>query len=218
LTNLRKALLKILILNMHIPSKYLEKATEQIATLPGIGKRTALRLALHMHQKSIDDIHAFIESIVQLKSHTFQCSSCGNLADTTICSICTDPKRNPKLICVVEDIRDVMAIESTQTYKGHYHVLGGVISPMDGIGPQDLNIEGLVEKANKNELEEVIFALSPNMEGDTTHFYLFKKIQREGLLITTLSRGVSVGTEIQYADELTLGRSLQQRLEFKLTF
>lgn len=201
---------------MQIPSKYLEQATEQLATLPGIGKRTALRLALNLHRRDGDEIKAFVEALIQLKTETFSCMQCGNISDTETCSICANERRATNIICVVEDVRDIMAIESTEIYKGKYHVLGGVISPMDGIGPQSLNIESLVERTKNPLITEVIFALSPTMEGDTTNFYLFKKINRTGLIITTLSRGVSIGTELQYADEITLGRSLQQRQEFKL--
>ena len=202
---------------MQIPSKYLEQATEQLATLPGIGKRTALKLALHLHRRDGEEIKTFVEAFIQLKTQTFACQLCGNISDTETCSICSNERRANDVICVVEDVRDIMAIESTETFKGRYHVLGGIISPMDGIGPQDLNIDSLVERSKNPEITEIIFALSPTMEGDTTNFYLFKRIDREGLVITTLSRGVSIGSELQYADEITLGRSLQQRQVFKLS-
>ncbi|MFM7595291.1 MAG: recombination mediator RecR [Flavobacteriales bacterium] len=201
---------------MQIPSKYLEQAAEQLATLPGIGKRTALRLALHLHRRDGNEIKTFVESLIQLKTQTFACQLCGNISDTETCSICANERRANDIICIVEDVRDIMAIESTETYKGKYHVLGGTISPMDGVGPQDLNIDTLVERSKNPAITEIIFALSPTMEGDTTNFYLFKRINREGLVITTLSRGVSIGSELQYADEITLGRSLQQRQVFKL--
>jgi recombination protein RecR len=201
---------------MQIPSKYLEQATEQLSTLPGIGKRTALRLALNLHRRDGDEIKTFVEALIQLKTETFACIQCGNISDTETCSICANERRANDIICVVEDVRDIMAIESTETFKGRYHVLGGVISPMDGIGPQALNIDALVERSKNPMITEVILALSPTMEGDTTNFYLFKRIDREGLIITTLSRGVSVGSELQYADEITLGRSLQHRQVFKL--
>jgi len=203
---------------MQIPSQYLEKAAEQIATLPGIGKRTALRLALDLHKRNPEEMRIFIEALIELKTKTHTCSSCGNISDEPICGICSDPQRNTSMICVVEDVRDIMAIENTRTYRGLYHVLGGVISPMDGIGPSDLNIESLVERSLNPELREIIFAISPTMEGDTTNFFLFKKLSREGLLITALTRGVSVGSELQFADEITLSRSLEQRQEFKLAF
>jgi recombination protein RecR len=201
---------------MQIPSKYLENATEQIASLPGIGKKTALRLALNLLKRSEIEIVDFTKSILELKSNLKNCKSCGNISDEPICSICENPSRDHSIVCVVEDIRDVMAIESTATFKGIYHVLGGLISPMDGIGPSDLNIESLVQKAASNNLIEVIFALSSTMEGDTTNFYLYKKLQSYELLITTLSRGISVGSELQYADEITLGRSMQHRHPFQL--
>ena len=201
---------------MQIPSKYLEIASEQLASLPGIGKRTALRLALNLHRRDPQEIKLFIEAIAQLKTHTFACSSCWNISDSEICSICTNENRQHEIICVVEDIRDIMAIESTDTYKGLYHVLGGIISPMDGIGPQDLTIDALMKRAESPNIKEVILALSPTLEGDTTNFYLYKRLNREGLDITTLSRGVSVGAELQYADELTLSRSLQHRQLFNL--
>jgi recombination protein RecR len=203
---------------MQIPSKYLEKATEQIATLPGIGRRTALRLAMDLYRRNPEDVRLFVESILELRLHTHSCSQCNNLSDNPICSICSDPRRDSSIICVVEDMRDTMAIENTGGYIGVYHVLGGIISPMDGIGPKDLNIESLVIRAQNKEINEVIFAISPTMEGDTTNFYLFKLLQREGLTITALSRGVSVGSELQFADDVTLIRSIQQRQEFKLTY
>jgi len=201
---------------MQIPSKFLDNAVEQIASLPGIGKKTALRLALNLLKRSEVEIGDFTQAITQLKSNLKNCKSCGNITDESICSICSNPSRDHSIICVVEDIRDVMAIESTATFKGIYHVLGGLISPMDGVGPSDLNIESLVQKAQANEVIEIIFALSSTMEGDTTNFYLFKKLQAFEVLITTLSRGISVGSELQYADEVTLGRSMQHRHPFQL--
>ncbi|NBU48172.1 MAG: recombination protein RecR [Flavobacteriales bacterium] len=203
---------------MQIPSKFLEKATEQIATLPGIGKRTALRLALDLHRRSSEDVRLFVEAILELKLNTHSCSQCHNLSDLPVCGICNDQRRDVSVICVVEDIRDIMAIENTEGYRGLYHVLGGIISPMDGIGPKDLNIDSLVKRVLNPEVKEVIFATSPTMEGDTTNFYLFKLLQKDGLSITALSRGVSVGSELQFADEVTLIRSILQRQEFKLTF
>ncbi|MES2799455.1 MAG: recombination mediator RecR [Bacteroidota bacterium] len=196
---------------MKIPSKHLEKAVEQLNSLPGIGKRTALRMALQLLNRSEDEIRAFSESILEMKINTKTCSSCGNITDQAICEICSDERRDHALICVVEDIRDVLAFESIQSYKGIYHVLGGVISPMDGIGPSDLNIQTLLQKAATEKCTEIILALSPTMEGDTTNFYLYKKLNTFNVLITALSRGVSVGTELQYADELTLSRSIINR-------
>ncbi|MEY4216264.1 MAG: hypothetical protein RLZZ68_720 [Bacteroidota bacterium] len=203
---------------MEIPSKYLEKAAEQIATLPGIGKRTALRLALDLHRRNPEEMRSFVEALVELKTKTHTCSICHNISDEPVCIICADATRNTALICVVEDVRDIMAIENTRSFKGLYHVLGGVISPMDGIGPKDLNIDQLIERSTNPELKEIIFAVSPTMEGDTTNFYLYKKLHRENLLITALTRGVSVGSELQFADEITLSRSLEQRQVFKLAY
>jgi recombination protein RecR len=199
---------------MNLPSKYLDRAVEQLSSLPGIGKRTALRLALLKRDTS--EIHAFTDAISDLKTHTKQCKKCNNISDSDVCHICSNPSRESSILCVVEDIRDVMAIESTHSFKGLYHVLGGIISPMDGIGPSDLFIDSLVKRIESGGVIEVIFALSPTMEGDTTNFYLYKKIATFDILITTLSRGVSVGSELQYADEITLGRSLLQRQQFKI--
>jgi recombination protein RecR len=201
---------------VQIPSKYLENAVEQIASLPGIGKKTALRLTLNLLKRSEVEIEDFTKAILELKNNLVNCKSCGNISDELICTICSNPSRDVSIVCVVEDIRDVMAIEATSAYKGIYHVLGGLISPMDGIGPSDLNVENLVQKAATNEIIEVIFALSPTMEGDTTNFYLYKKLQGFEILVTTLSRGIAVGSELQYADEITLGRSLQQRHPFQI--
>jgi recombination protein RecR len=197
-----------------IPSKYIENAVEQLSSLPGIGKRTALRLVLQLMNRSELEIRQFSDAFIDMKLNVVHCLSCGNVSDSKICAICADEKRDHATICVVEDIRDVLAIEATQTYKGIYHVLGGIISPMDGVGPMDLNIQPLIDKARENKIKEVIFALSPTMEGDTTNFYLFKKIKEFEIEVTTLSRGVSVGSELQYADELTLGRSLINRQPF----
>lgn len=201
---------------MQIPSKHLENAVNQLGSLPGVGRRTALRLALFLLKKSDAEIVDFTEAIRNLKTDIHFCSSCHNISDNIICSICSNDSRDKSTICVVEDIRDVMAIESTNAFKGVYHVLGGLISPMDGIGPTQLTIASLVNKAEELTPKEIIFALSPTMEGDTTNFYLFKKLQHLPVLITTLSRGVSVGTELQYTDELSLSRSLEQRREFKV--
>jgi recombination protein RecR len=201
---------------MSLSSKFLDRAVEQLSSLPGIGKRTALRMALQLLKRDREEIEAFSQSIIELKINTNECEVCNNISDTPRCTICSNPARDTSIICVVEDIRDVMAIESTQSFKGLYHVLGGIISPMDGIGPSDLYIDSLVDRISEGEVKEVIFALSPTMEGDTTNFYLFKKISGNNILITTLSRGVAVGSELQYADEVTLGRSLAQRQEFKM--
>jgi recombination protein RecR len=199
-----------------IPSKYVENAVEQLSSLPGIGKRTALRLVLQLLNRTDQEIDQFTAAFSEMKLNVKKCTSCGNISDTLICEICSNEKRDHSIICVVEDIRDVLAIETTDSYKGIYHVLGGVISPMDGVGPSDLNIQSLVEKTDSGNVTEVIFALSPTMEGDTTNFYLYKKLNEKPVIITTLSRGVAVGTELQYADEITLSRSLLQRQPFKV--
>lgn len=201
---------------MKVLSKHIERAVEQLSSLPGIGKRTALRLALHLLNREEDEIQKFTSSIIEMKEQTFFCQSCGNISDQTLCEICANQARDHQTICVVEDIKDVMAIEETMSYKGIYHVLGGVISPMDGIGPKDLNIQTLLFKLENEDIHEIIFALNATMEGDTTSFYLYKKIKTFDVYISSLSRGVSVGTEIQYADELTLGNSILNRIPFKL--
>lgn len=201
---------------VNIPSKYLEDAVEQFGSLPGIGKRTALRLVLQLLKRDKKELERFAEVVLHLKEKIKACKECGNISDSDVCGICTNPQRNRKSICVVEDVRDVMAIEATACFSGIYHVLGGVISPMDGVGPDDLFIDGLIRKCEENEVDEIILALSPTMEGDTTSFYLYKKCASFPVEITTLSRGISVGSELHYADEVTLSRSIQQRVSFKL--
>jgi recombination protein RecR len=201
---------------MNIQSKHLEEAVEQLASLPSIGKRSALRLVLHLLKRDKAAIEKFANAFVQMKNEVKFCQSCGNISDKDLCGICTNPQRDATTICVVEDIRDVMAIEATGVYKGIYHVLGGIISPMEGIAPTDLFIQPLIDKANKGNLTEIIFALNSTMEGDTTNFYLFKKLQQCQVRISVLSRGVAIGTELHYADELTLGRSIQNRTLFKM--
>lgn len=201
---------------MKIPSKYIEEAVEQLSSLQGIGKKTALRLVLNLLKRDRSDIERFSIAFITMKENVKTCESCGNISDLDICSICSNEKRDHETICVVEDIRDIMAIESTETYNGIYHVLGGIISPMDGIGPSDLNISTLISKLESSKVKEIIFALSATMEGDTTNFYLFKKITPFNVKVTSLSRGVSVGSELHYADELTLGRSLLQRQPFSI--
>lgn len=203
---------------MEIPSKHINEAVEQLASLPSIGKKSALRLVLDLLKRSPEEIQRFSDAFTKMKSEVKYCKSCGNISDIEICSICSNPNRDHSTICVVEDIRDIIAIEATGSYLGIYHVLGGVISPMDGLGPEDLNIQTLLNKVNEQSINEIIFALSSTMEGDTTNFYLYKKLNTETIKITTLSRGVSIGSELHYADELTLGRSITQRLLFKSTF
>lgn len=200
---------------MELPSKLLSDAVEQLGSLPGIGKRTALRLALHLLKNSEEEVSDFADALVKMKQNLKHCISCHNITDNDICDICNSPKRDHSTICVVEDIRDVMAIENTLQYKGIYHVLGGVISPMDGIGPNDLEIQSLIHKVESGKVKEVILALSTTMEGDTTNFYIFRKIAPFDVILSTLSRGVAIGDEIQYADEVTLGRSIVNRMPYE---
>lgn len=199
------------------PSKLLENAVNELSRLPGIGKKTALRLALYMLRQEKDSVIRFSDSIKTLREEIQYCSGCFNISDTDVCSICASEKRDHRLVCVVESIRDVMAIENTRQFFGVYHVLGGVISPMDGIGPDDLTIEPLEDKIKDGKVDEVIFALSTTMEGDTTNFYLYRKLSKYPVKITTIARGISIGDELEYADEVTLGRSLVNRLPFDKT-
>lgn len=196
---------------MQFSSQLLENAVNEFAKLPGIGKKTALRLVLHLLKQEPGEVGHFSEVIARMRSEIKFCQRCFNVADGDICSICANSMRKQEIICVVENIRDVIAIESTQQYNGIYHILGGVISPLDGIGPDQLNIETLVNRIEKEKTEELIFALNPNIQGDTTIYYIQKKIQLAAVRITTIARGVSFGGELEYADELTLGRSLQNR-------
>lgn len=201
---------------MKIPSKYMEDAVEQLASLPSIGKRSALRLVIHLLNRKPEEIERFAQAFVEMKEHVKYCQTCRNISDYDTCAICSNPQRDHQTICVVEDVRDVMAIEDTGIFKGVYHVLGGVISPMDGIGPTDLHINSLVERVQNKDVSEIILALSATMEGDTTNFFLFKKLSPFSVTITSLSRGVSVGSELQYADGLTLSRSILNRVPFKM--
>jgi len=190
----------------------------EFAKLPGIGKKTALRLVLHLLKKDVSEVQRFSTSLTQLREEVKHCRICRNISDSDTCNICGNPSRNSRLICVVENIRDVMSIENTQQYKGVYHVLGGIISPMDGIGPSDLEIDSLVRRVEKGDADEVIFALSTTMEGDSTNFYLFKKLKKFNIKVTTLARGVSIGDELEYTDEVTLGRSIVNRTLFEHSF
>jgi recombination protein RecR len=200
---------------MELPSRHLQNAVEAIATLPGIGRKTALRLALKLMQRDEADIRAFADAILGLKTRLAICPTCHNVSDGGLCSICSHPKRDDKTLCVVEDLRDIMAIESTQQFRGRYHVLGGVISPMDGVGPSDLNIDSLLQRVDASCFEELIFALPATMEGDTTGFYLFKKLADREVRISVIARGIGVGAELEYTDEITLGRSILQRTPFE---
>ena len=200
---------------MDFSSKLLENAVNEVARLPGIGKRTALRLVLHLLKQPIENTNYLTESLQVLRTDVKSCEKCHNISDTALCEICNNPKRDPTIVCVVEDIRDVMAIENTSQYRGLYHVLGGKISPIEGIGPQNLEIESLIEKVKNNEIKELIFALSSTMEGDTTNFYIFKQIEQYEVTTSTIARGISVGDELEYADEITLGRSIINRISFE---
>lgn len=196
------------------PSRLLEKAVDQLATLPGVGRKTALRLALYLLRQPVESTRLFASALVDLREHIIYCKRCHNISDTDMCVICADVSRDQRTLCVVENIRDVMAIENTSQYRGLYHVLGGVISPMDGIGPGDLQIDSLVERVNAEEIEEVILALSTTMEGDTTNFFIFRKLEATGVRVSVIARGIAIGDEIEYADEVTLGRSILSRTDF----
>ncbi len=200
---------------MEFSSKLLENAVYEMSQLPGIGKRTALRLVLHLLGQHPDKTEKLSLSLQQLRTEIKHCKSCYNISDVAICEICANTARNHKLICVVEDVRDVMAIESTGQFRGIYHVLGGKISPIDGVGPSDLTIDALVKKVNNGSVEELIFALSSTMEGDTTNFYIFRKIEATNIIVSTIARGIAVGDELEYADEVTLGRSILHRIPFE---
>ena len=202
---------------MEFSSKLLENAVQEMSQLPGIGKRTALRLVLHLLKQPENQTRLLANSLQKMREEINFCNNCHNISDTRLCEICANPNRVSTVVCVVEDIRDVMAIENTSQYKGHYHVLGGKISPMDGIGPSDLTIHSLVEKVKKGTVEELIFALSSTMEGDTTNFYIFKQIEDYKITTTTIARGISVGDELEYADEVTLGRSILHRIPFEIS-
>src|SRR6478672_10482301 len=197
---------------MQFSSQLLENAVNEFAKLPGIGKKTALRLVLHLLKQEENNVQQFSEVIAKMRNEIKFCQRCYNVADGDICSICANSMRKQEIICVVENIRDVIAIEGTQQYNGIYHVLGGVISPLDGIGPDQLNIEALVTRVHKEKTEELIFALNPNIQGDTTIYYIQKKLQPQNIRVTTISRGIAFGGELEYADELTLARSITNRL------
>ena len=203
---------------MEFSSKLLENAVYEMSQLPGIGKRTALRLVLHLLKQSERQTQQLSNALIQLRSTVEFCKNCHNISDTVLCEICANPKRDDSLVCVVEDIRDVMAIENTGQYRGMYHVLGGKISPMEGIGPHDLTIASLVSKVKEGEIKELIFALSSTMEGDTTNFYIFKQIEESEVKTSTIARGIAVGDELEYADEVTLGRSILNRVPFEGSF
>ncbi|MCK0130635.1 recombination mediator RecR [Flavobacteriaceae bacterium F08102] len=200
---------------MNFSSKLLENAVNEVSQLPGIGKRTALRLVLYLLKQPEERTEYLTTALRQLKAEVKLCKQCYNISDQELCEICSNQNRDAKLICVVEDIRDVMAVENTAQFKGYYHVLGGKISPIEGIGPHNLTIDSLVRKIRQGTIEEVIFALSPTMEGDTTNFYIYKQIEDLNLNISTIARGISIGNELEYADEVTLGRSILHRIPFE---
>ena len=195
-------------------SSLLENAVHEFSKLPGIGRKTALRLVLHLLRQPEADVDIFGNSLIRLRKEIIYCKVCHNISDTETCRICSNPARDNETICVVENIKDVMSIENTQQYKGLYHVLGGIISPMDGIGPADLEIESLINRVKTENIKEIILALSTTMEGDTTNFFIFRKLAPLNVKITTIARGVAVGDEIEYADEITLGRSILNRVDF----
>jgi recombination protein RecR len=200
---------------MQFPSKLVEDAVNEISRLPGIGKKTALRLALHLLKQEEKSTYSLSEALINLRTKTVFCQLCNNISDAAICSICSSYKRDKSVLCIVEDTRDVLALENTAQYNGLYFVLGGIISPINGIGPSDLKIDQLVEYIEKGEIKEVIMALSPNIDGDTTAFYISKKLKELKLKLTTIARGIPVGSELEYMDEITLGRSIQRRINYE---
>ena len=203
---------------MEFSSKLIEKAVNEMSQLPGIGKRTALRLVLHLLKQPKEQTGFLSQALVSMREDIKYCASCHNISDSTLCEICANKNRNHQIVCIVEDIRDVMAIENTGQFRGIYHVLGGKISPIDGVGPSQLNISSLVEKVKSGAVNEIIFALSSTMEGDTTNFYIYKQITDCEIIISTIARGISVGDELEYADEVTLGRSILHRVPFEKSF
>lgn len=202
-------------ISQQYPSQLLERAVQEFSKLPGVGRKTALRLVLHLLRQEDQDVQAFVEAVSRLKHDVCYCKTCHNISDAERCPICADPRRDATTVCVVENIQDVMAVENTQQYQGLYHVLGGVISPMDGIGSSDLEIDSLVKRVEEGGVREVILALSPTMEGDTTNFYIFRKLAPYDVSISIIARGVSVGNELEYTDEVTLGRSIVNRTPFE---
>lgn len=202
-------------MNNQYPSLLLERAVNEFAKLPGVGSKTALRLVLHLLQQDTATVEAFGNAVIDLKHNVKYCRVCHNISDTEVCNICASPKRDTSIVCVVQNIRDVMAIEATQQYQGLYHVLGGIISPMDGVGPKNLEIDSLINRVASGEVKEVIFALSTTMEGDTTSFYISRRLKDYPVKLSVLARGVSVGDELEYTDEITLGRSIINRTPYQ---
>ena len=203
---------------MNFSSKLLENAVNEVSQLPGIGKRTALRLVLHLLKQPTSQAHQLSTALTSLVDGIKLCKKCHNISDIDVCEICANPSRDSEIICVVEDVRDVMAIENTAQFKGLYHVLGGKISPIEGIGPHNLSIDSLVEKVKNGAIKEIIFALSSTIEGDTTNFYIFKQLEKFKIKTSTIARGIAVGDELEYADEITLGRSIINRIPFDKSF
>ena len=199
---------------MNFPSKLVENAVEQLSSLPGIGRKSALRLVLHMLKKDKLAVEQFGDSFIQLINRINYCTRCYSISDTELCEVCANPKRYKQTICVVEDIRVMMAIENTMQYKGVYHILGGLISPMDGIGPTDIRVEELIKKIENENIQEVIFALSTTMEGDTTNYYLFRRLKDSGIKISSIARGIAIGDELEYTDEITLGTAISSRMPY----
>jgi recombination protein RecR len=214
-TKLKVFLINVNFAAMNFPSKLVENAVEQLSRLPGIGKRSALRLVLHLLKQEKSSVERFGDSFIQLIQNISYCTSCFSIADSQLCEVCADKKREQTTICIVEDVRVMMAIENTMQFKGIYHVLGGLISPMDGIGPNDLRIEELLKKVEKGNINEVIFALSTTMEGDTTNYYLFRRLKDSGVKISSIARGIAIGDELEYTDELTLGTALSSRMPYE---
>ncbi|MDO5460624.1 MAG: recombination mediator RecR [Bacteroidales bacterium] len=201
-------------MNQEYPSTLLERAVKEFTKLPGIGRKTATRLVLHLLRKKEEEVEGFSNAIITLKKEAKYCKVCHSISDTDICPICSNPMRDQSIVCVVENIQDVMAVENTMQYRGVYHVLGGVISPMDGVSPSDLNIATLVERVSTGEIKEVILALSSTMEGDTTNFYIYRKLSQTGVKLSVIARGIAIGDELEYADEVTLGSSIVNRMPF----
>ena len=199
---------------MNFPSKLVENAVEQLSSLPGIGRKSALRLVLHMLKKDKLAVEQFGDSFIQLINRINYCTRCYSISDAELCEVCANPKRDKQTICVVEDIRVMMAIENTMQYKGVYHILGGLISPMDGIGPTDIRVEELIKKIDNENVQEVIFALSTTMEGDTTNYYLFRRLKDSGIKISSIARGIAIGDELEYTDEITLGTAISSRMPY----
>lgn len=201
-------------MNEKYPSQLLEAAVNEFSRLPGVGRKTAFRFVLYILSRPMEDVKDFAGAILKLKEEIKYCKKCHNISDSELCSICSDSNREEKVVCVVENISEVMAVENTGQFNGLYHVLGGLVSPMDGIGPSDLQIESLIERIGEEDIKEIILALPATMEGDTTSFYIYKKLSRKNIKITTIARGISVGDELEYTDEVTLGRSIVNRITY----